>query len=169
MSDEYKDRLRKIRKEADRVLFSDGGRHWPIFRPREQLYADFWPFFERYLRAIQKLSPPSNIKSGKLNLPPYHPVHKNPIWYDDEVREIYDAHGNAKKDQVDIVRRGLEAFLHFLHSKSSTQLYSLREKQAELPMAGYRQTITDAVSQSRVTIIAADTGSGKSTQVPGVY
>ena len=32
-------------------------------------------------------------------------------------------------------------------------------------MANYKQVITDAVSQSRVTIIAADTGSGKSTQV----
>ena len=69
---------------------------------------------------------PSNRKSGKLNLPPYHPVHKNPIWYDDDVQEIYDASGNKKKDQVDIVRRqtGFENFfskflslsLHFLQN-----------------------------------------------------
>ena len=55
MSDEYKERLRRIRKEADKVLFSDGGKHWPIFRVKDDLYEDFWPFFERYLKAIQRL------------------------------------------------------------------------------------------------------------------
>ena len=155
-----RDKLRRIRKEADKVLFSDGGKHWPIFRVRDELYEDFWPFFERYLKAISRLPAPSNEKRGKLNLPPYHPVHKNPIWYDDDVQEIYDASGNRKRDQCDIVRRGLEAFLQYLHVKSSQQLYGLREKQSELPMANYRSVITEAVSKSRVTIIAADTGSG---------
>ena len=87
MSDEYKERLRRIRREADKVLFSDGGKHWPIFRVKDELYEDFWPFFERYIKAVQRLKPPSNRKSGKLNLPPYHPVHKNPIWYDDDVQD----------------------------------------------------------------------------------
>jgi len=26
------EKIRKLRSEADRVLFSDGGKHWPIFR-----------------------------------------------------------------------------------------------------------------------------------------
>ena len=26
------EKLRRLKNEADRVLFSDGGKHWPIFR-----------------------------------------------------------------------------------------------------------------------------------------
>ena len=33
----YYEKLRRLRREADRVLFSDGGRHWPIFRVKESL------------------------------------------------------------------------------------------------------------------------------------
>ena len=44
-----REKVREIKREADRVLFSDGGKQWPIFRPRDQLYEDFWLFFERYL------------------------------------------------------------------------------------------------------------------------
>jgi len=112
-----REKIRSIKREADRVLFSDGGKQWPIFRIRDALYDDFWVFFERYLAMTSKLGHLSNQKFGKLKLPKYHPRHKNPIIYDDEVKEIYDASGNARKDNVDIVRVALEAFLHFLHNQ----------------------------------------------------
>ena len=118
VSDMNRDQLRQIKREADRVLFSDGGKQWPIFRMRDPLYDDFWLFFERYLSLTSRMGNASNHKSGKLNLPPYHPRHKNPIIYDDEAKEIYDATGTARKDKVDIVRSALEAFLHFLHTQA---------------------------------------------------
>lgn len=122
------EKIRKLRNEADRVLFSDGGKHWPIFRIKDELYADFWSFFEKYLKFAYRSGEVSNKKRGKLKLPAYHPMHKNPFYYDDAVQEIYDANGVLKKDKVDIVRRGIEAFIHFLHSKSSEKLQTLRKK-----------------------------------------
>ena len=46
----FYEKLKSLRRESDRVLFSDGGKHWPIFRVKDDLYNDFWPFFERYLK-----------------------------------------------------------------------------------------------------------------------
>ena len=94
------EKLREIKREADKVLFSDGGKQWPIFRIRDKLYDDFWLFFERYLAMTAKLKNASNEKFGKLGLPKYHPRHKNPIIYADEAKEIYDASGRARKDKV---------------------------------------------------------------------
>jgi hypothetical protein len=103
-----RERIHDLRKEADKLLFSDGGKQWPIFRIRDNLYEDFWLFFERYIAATQRLKPPTNEKSGKLNLPPYHPRHKNPIIYDDEVKEYFDSAGQVRKDKCDVVRSALE-------------------------------------------------------------
>lgn len=161
-----KEKLREVRREADRVLFSDGGKQWPIFRVRDKLHEDFWTFFERYIAATSRLSPPSNTKKGRLNLPDYHPRHKNPIIYDDEVKEIFDANGQARKDKVDIVRNALEAYLHFHQNQSFSKLHQLRHRQCELPMKAYEEELCEAISKSRVTIVAGDTGCGKSTQVP---
>jgi hypothetical protein len=120
----------------------------------------------RTILATARLGNPSNEKFGKLRLPKYHPRHKNPIVYDDEAKEIYDASGNVRRDRVDVVRCALEAFLHFLQNQSYAKLSQLKKRQAELPMKVYEREICEAVAQSRVTIIAGDTGCGKSTQVP---
>ena len=63
---------------------------------------------------------------------------------------------------VDIVRTALEAFLHFLQVQSFQKLTALRKRQNELPMKVYEEEICKAVANSRVTIIAGDTGCGKS-------
>merc|ERR1712131_456614 len=66
----------------------------------------------------------------------------------DQVQEIYDANGVKKRDKVDIVRKGVEAYLHFLQNQSSQKLIQLRTKQAELPMKNYENEICEAVAQS---------------------
>ena len=60
------------------------------------------------MKFTSRLGQVSNEKKGKLKLPPYHPMHKNPFYYDDQVQEIYDANGVKKRDKVDIVRKGVE-------------------------------------------------------------
>jgi len=59
-------------------------------------------------------------------------------------------------------------FHNFFNSpkKSFQKLSQLRKRQYELPMKRYEHQIVEAVSKSRVTIVAGDTGCGKSTQVP---
>lgn len=60
------------------------------------------------MKFTSRLGQVSNEKKGKLKLPRYHPMHKNPFYYDDQVQEIYDANGVKKRDKVDIVRKGVE-------------------------------------------------------------
>ena len=130
------------------------------------------------MKFTSRLGQVSNEKKGKLKLPPYHPMHKNPFYYDDQVQEIYDANGVKKRDKVDIVRKGVEgkcskllistsipgsrparrsgcpwfeqnkAYLHFLQNQSSQKLTQLRTKQAELPMKNYEKEICESVAQS---------------------
>ena len=42
----------------------------------------------------------------------------------------------------------------------------MREAQASLPVYKYRQIILETIKTNQITIIAGDTGCGKSTQIP---
>ena len=68
----------------------------------------YFDWFGPEIKFTSRLGQVSNEKKGKLKLPPYHPMHKNPFYYDDQVQEIYDANGVKKRDKVDIVRKGVE-------------------------------------------------------------
>jgi HrpA-like RNA helicase len=59
----------------------------------------------------------------------------------------------------------LSLFLDFLQKEKFAKLRKLRESQANLPIAEFRDEILDKVAQNRVVIVAGDTGCGKSTQV----
>lgn len=51
--------------------------------------------------------------------------------------------------------------------KSSTsQFQRMQEQRGQLPISSYRQKIVECVAMNSITIISAETGAGKSTQVP---
>ena len=60
----------------------------------------------------------------------------------------------------------LSTYINFLQKEKFSKLRKLREAQANLPIAEYREQIVDAVREHQVLIVAGDTGCGKSTQVP---
>lgn len=57
-------------------------------------------------------------------------------------------------------------YLDFKQKEKFNKLKKLRDNQANLPVARYKDEIIDAVKNERVVVIAGDTGCGKSTQVP---
>lgn len=62
-----------------------------------------------------------------------------------------------------------EAQVHEIHQDDHTETESTSEillGNTELPIADYREQILDAVNHAQATIITAETGAGKSTQVP---
>jgi HrpA-like RNA helicase len=59
----------------------------------------------------------------------------------------------------------ISLFLDFLQKEKFAKLKKLRESQANLPIAEFRDEILEKIAQNRVVIVAGDTGCGKSTQV----
>lgn len=57
-------------------------------------------------------------------------------------------------------------YLDFCQKRTFNKLKKLRENQASLPIAQYRQEIINTLQTHQVVIVAGDTGCGKSTQVP---
>lgn len=64
------------------------------------------------------------------------------------------------------LRCALDAYADFRLRAGFTSLRSLWEARGALPIASFRDRIVATVRESPVTIVAGDTGCGKSTQVP---
>lgn len=73
-------------------------------------------------------------------------------------RRIKDTHETSRKSNISEVKRDDET--------AQARRYDHELGNDELPIAEYREQIVDAVGASQVTIITAETGAGKSTQVP---
>ncbi|XP_011135591.1 probable ATP-dependent RNA helicase DHX34 [Harpegnathos saltator] len=57
-------------------------------------------------------------------------------------------------------------YLDFKQKEKFNKLKKLRDMQANLPVAQYKDKIIEMVKREKVVIIAGDTGCGKSTQIP---
>ncbi|CAB0019647.1 unnamed protein product, partial [Nesidiocoris tenuis] len=60
----------------------------------------------------------------------------------------------------------LLSYLDFKENEKSARLKKLKEAQENLPIFAYKDEIIESIKDNRITIIAGDTGCGKSTQVP---
>jgi len=60
----------------------------------------------------------------------------------------------------------LSTYINFLQKEKFAKLKKLREGQANLPIAEYKEQILEKLRDNQVLIVAGDTGCGKSTQVP---
>ncbi|KAK9503325.1 hypothetical protein O3M35_011924 [Rhynocoris fuscipes] len=60
----------------------------------------------------------------------------------------------------------LFSYLDFKKKEKESLLLKIKEIQNNLPVSQFRDEIVNSVKENRVTIIAGDTGCGKSTQVP---
>lgn len=70
--------------------------------------------------------------------------------------------GNNKKDWTSNARRTRSKFV--LNAPKTQMVFS--EFQKKLPTYEFQQDILSNIQKNRVTIISAETGSGKSTQIP---
>lgn len=61
---------------------------------------------------------------------------------------------------------GLSLFLEFQKKKLESTKNKIIQERERLPVKAYQSNIIEAVRDNRVVLIAADTGAGKSTQVP---
>ncbi|KAJ3092191.1 DEAH (Asp-Glu-Ala-His) box polypeptide 34 [Quaeritorhiza haematococci] len=74
--------------------------------------------------------------------------------------------GSQPESDIETARHVLVLFQDFQEKKRKTLKAKIEKDRANLPIKAYKSAIVDAVRKNRVVLIAADTGAGKSTQVP---
>lgn len=136
--------------------------------------ADFWKFVEKY-ESVRKQSEDSSVTAGE-------PVLNSlgvPERYDKRYclnfkLSIPDGELFARVPDVeDLTKSRLLKFkdvillyMNFNQRQKFNKLRKLRDAQANLPVAQYKEEIIKTVREEKVVIIAGDTGCGKSTQIP---
>ena len=152
--------------ELDYIFFQDSD----YIRHGSNEYNDFWKFFHRYIRfKVRKKASGSNEcdkPSPKLNY--YLKKHKLEKYF----KEISGQSNHKKRSfeltmqHVDYFYSGLLHYIDFCQKQSFSKLKKLKLEQAKLPIFPFKKQIIDAVTNNKVTVIAGDTGCGKSTQIP---
>lgn len=136
---------------------------------------DFWLFVKKY-EAVEKRAASKNIsKTGETSKQQFDRmslVNLKLTATDEELLNRLPQHdersGKRPLSRKHILkfRDILLLYLNFRQKEHFAKLKKLRDTQANLPVAQYKDEIIQAVARERVVIIAGDTGCGKSTQVP---
>ncbi|CAF0932979.1 unnamed protein product, partial [Didymodactylos carnosus] len=76
-----------------------------------------------------------------------------------------------EKNQMSLARLAefksiMEYYFDFNQKEKFRRMHKLRQDQANLPIAAYRDEILDTLKTNQVILVAGDTGCGKSTQIP---
>lgn len=133
---------------------------------------DFWRFVEKYESVKKRLSDSDKSDSvlNSIGLPEkYHRSHcinfKLGLSYGElfaripEIKPLTESRLLQFKDVILL-------YLDFKQKEKFGKLKKLRDTQANLPVARYKEEIIEIVKIEKVIIVAGDTGCGKSTQIP---
>ncbi|TDG41279.1 hypothetical protein AWZ03_012294 [Drosophila navojoa] len=145
-----------------RHLFTKSTRH-PVSLVENA--SDFWQFVNKYesmLRNMGQSVLPSLLNDSEhKQLQPYHKSKHLPLQLDEE--QVKDCEGDELQAQF---QQLVLIYLDFKQKEKFNRIKKLREAQKALPIARFKQDLRASLEESRVLIVAGDTGCGKSTQVP---
>ncbi|PSN45175.1 putative ATP-dependent RNA helicase DHX34 [Blattella germanica] len=137
---------------------------------------DFWKFLKNYVavqkkRAGDKKPDAGNSAEGnRLGLPTEfnrnYFVNMTLKATLDQLESRLPPGNQRLKERLPEFRDIFLLYMDFKQKEKFNKLRKLRQSQANLPVAQYREQIVTAVKNEQVVIIAGDTGCGKSTQVP---
>lgn len=149
------------RSKLNKIFFRDED----LIQVGTDEYRDFWKFLAKY-QAYQRQKPSSGANrrlAQHFRLRPKDPkdlLCRIAVQDEDYNEDI------LTEDMVSEFQSILAAFIDFLQKDKFAKLKKLRQGQANLPIAEFRQEILQTLEQNQVIVIAGDTGCGKSTQVP---
>lgn len=136
--------------------------------------ADFWKFVEKYESVKKQLG--DNDESAaesalnSIGVPEkYHKCHCLNFKLNLSYGELFARVPETKqltKSRLLKFRDVIVLYLDFKQKEKFNKLKKLRNMQANLPVAQYKDEIIETVKREKVVIIAGDTGCGKSTQIP---
>ncbi|XP_066944325.1 probable ATP-dependent RNA helicase DHX34 [Macrobrachium rosenbergii] len=175
------------RYELNQMFFRDED----VIKRGTEEYHDFWKFLKKY-HGLQKQKKIRDMckdhgeqrrdaKEGQLSS-----VYQLPLKFNkrycinfglnlkdvDELqrrlppRDLEDGKKRLSRKKILEAKFIILLYLDFIQKQRFEKYRKLRESQANLPIAAYKQEIVSAVKENNVVIIAGDTGCGKSTQVP---
>ncbi|KAI4488134.1 hypothetical protein M0804_004982 [Polistes exclamans] len=135
---------------------------------------DFWKFVHKYEMIEKRMSNANDAGPvydlNALGVPKvYHKAHCINFKLNLTFGELFARVPETKaltKEQLLKFKYIINLYLDFKQKEKFTKLKKLRETQANLPVAQYKNEIIETIKKERVVIIAGDTGCGKSTQVP---
>jgi hypothetical protein len=171
--------------ESKRAYFDDvyftKSRFFPKNSKENQ---DFWTFLRKY-QALMKRKASETRPTGQNKCKiEFSEKLKMPLSYDKRWRlnfvynsnksnanASYDSFGNTVKQAVTEEQHQefefiIHLYLDFLQKEKFKKLKQLRLNQSNLPIFKYKEAILNTIKENQVTIIAGDTGCGKSTQIP---
>eukprot|EP01134_Creolimax_fragrantissima_P003107 CFRG3107T1 len=174
--------LEGMRDELDHAVFSHGD---SFIKINTKQHEDFW-LFVRKIAGMKSRRP--NTLLRKKTSPTYDHVDTGipkrtaikrfnlPSDYSARYRincSVLLPPRRQIMDDMKISEDTYEAFVsqihqyaHFLQTQSFRRLATLRKSQSSLPIAEFKDSITESLRSNQVVVLAGDTGCGKSTQVP---
>lgn len=135
---------------------------------------DFWKFVEKYESVKKRLSDSdeSTVDSilNSIGLPEmYHKSHclnfKLGLSYGELFARVPEIKPLTESRLLQF-RDVILLYMDFKQKEKFGKLKKLRDTQANLPVAQYKEEIVEMVKMEKVIIVAGDTGCGKSTQIP---
>lgn len=167
------------REESDQDFYFSNYKHElnKIFTANSNLIhdvVDFWKFVEKYESVKKQLGdseePAADSSLNSIGVPEkYHKSHCLNFKLNLSYGELFARVPEAKqltKSRLLKFRDVIVLYLDFKQKEKLNKLRKLRDTQANLPVARYKDEIIKMVKKEKVVIIAGDTGCGKSTQVP---
>ena len=168
------------RAHFDDIYFSNSR----FFKIKTKENNDFWIFLKKYQALMKRKQPPTHQQSSSSSeANQYSDNLKLPLKYDKRWRlnfiynpnktslSSFDSFGNKLKHQIaDEHYQEFEFIIHlyldFCQKEKFKKLRQLRANQTNLPIYKYKDAILNTIKENQVTIVAGDTGCGKSTQIP---
>lgn len=174
------------RYELNQMFFRDDD----VIKRGTEEYDDFWKFLKKY-HGLQKQKKIREMCKSKHNREFSDGIRSStlyqlPLHYDkryninfalnlkdiDDLqrrlppRDLEDGKKRLSRKKLVEVKFIILLYLDFMQKQRFEKLKKLRNAQANLPIAEYKEKIISTVQEHNVVIIAGDTGCGKSTQVP---
>lgn len=167
------------REESDQDFYFSNYKHElnKIFTANSNLIhdvVDFWKFVEKYESVKKQLGDSEESAAdsslNSIGVPEkYHKSHCLNFKLNLSYGELFARVPEVKqltKSRLLKFRDVIVLYLDFKQKEKLSKLRKLRDTQANLPVARYKDEIIETVKKEKVVIIAGDTGCGKSTQVP---
>lgn len=151
-----------------------------LFSPRDlypkgsQAYHDFREFYRKYRQFSKRERSAKEQRPKEEDRDRASAEQENalglPTPYDQRYRvnfAVLSAKGPVmiKDEEFQEVKKALHLYEDFRQKEKFAKTLKIQSERAGLPIAQYRQEIIDAVRNHQITLVAGDTGCGKSTQV----
>lgn len=133
---------------------------------------DFWKFVSKYEAMLKNVGQPilaqPLVNDKYEDFEPSHKLKCICLKLNDNAKRNRHLSGDSQITQLKVeqFQEIIVIYLDFKQKERFSKIKKLRKTQKALPIWKFKQSLRTSLAETRVLIIAGDTGCGKSTQVP---